>query len=91
MSQIAILEAFTDLPDTRGGQGRRHSIALCVAYLQGAVAAVNQGFLAIGDWIDSYQEQLKQIFVVERLPSYSTIRRVITYYLLLITYYLFFH
>ena len=77
MSQIAILEAFTDLPDARRGQGRRHSVALCVAIFTLAVAAGNQGFLAIGDWIDSYQKQLKKIFAVKRLPSYSTIRRVL--------------
>jgi hypothetical protein len=77
MSQIAILEAFTNLPDVRRGQGRRHSIALCLAIFTLAVVAGNQGFLAIGDWIDSYQKQLKQLFNVERLPSYSTIRRVL--------------
>lgn len=77
MSQIAILEAFTDLPDARREQGRRHSVALCVAIFTLAVAAVNQGFLAIGDWIDSDQKQLKQIFAVKRLPSSSTIRRVL--------------
>jgi hypothetical protein len=77
MSQIAILEVFADLPDVRRGQGRRHSIALCVSIFTLAVTAGNQGFLAIGDWIDSYHEQLKQIFAVERLPSYSTIRRVL--------------
>lgn len=42
-----------------------------------ASRAGNQGFLAIGDWIDSYSEQLKQLFKVARLPSYSTIRRVL--------------
>lgn len=77
MSQIAILEAFTDLPDLRRGQGRRHSIAICLAIFTLAVAAGNQGFLAIGDWIDSYSKQLKQLFGVTRLPSYSTIRRVL--------------
>lgn len=46
-------------------------------YLPSAVVAGNQGFLAIGDWIDSYTEQLKQLFNVNRLPSYSTIRRVL--------------
>ena len=67
MSQIAILEAFEDLPDVRRGQGRRHSVALCLAIFTLAVVAGNQGFLAIGDWIDSYTEQLKQLFGVNRL------------------------
>ena len=79
MAEIAILEAFNNLPDVRRGQGRRHSIPLCLAIftLTLAVVAGNQGFLAIGDWIDSYQEQLKQLFNVHRLPSYSTIGRVL--------------
>ena len=77
MSQITILEAFADLPDVRRGQGRRHSIPLCLAIFTLAVVAGNQGFLAIGDWIDSYSKQLKQLFNVNRLPSYSTIRRVL--------------
>ena len=44
-----------------------------------AVVAGNQGFLAIGDWLASYQADLIEIFQVEknRLPSYSTIRRVL--------------
>lgn len=77
MSQVEILQAFTDFPEVRRKQGRRHSIPLCLAIFTLAVAAGNQGFLAIGDWIDSYQEQLKQLFGVARLPSYSTIRRVL--------------
>ena len=77
MSQISILEAFEGLPDVRRGQGRRHSLPLCLAIFTLAVTAGNQGFLAIGDWIDSYQEQLKKLFNVNRLPSYSTIRRAL--------------
>ena len=42
-----------------------------------AVAAGNQGFLAIGDWLKSYSRQLKELFAVEKLPSYSTIRRAL--------------
>lgn len=44
-----------------------------------AVVAGNQGFLAIGDWLESYREDLQLIFQPQkqRLPSYSTIRRVL--------------
>jgi len=37
------------------------------------------GFIAIGDWIRAYQGQLIDLFEVERerLPSYSTIRRML--------------
>ncbi|MGK7896749.1 MAG: transposase family protein [Xenococcus sp. (in: cyanobacteria)] len=77
MSEIAILEVFSDLGDVRRGQGKRHGLALCLALFTLAVAAGNRGFLAIGDWIDSYRSQLEQLFQVNRLPSYSTIRRVL--------------
>ena len=75
MSEIAILEAFSGMPDQRRKQGTRHSLQLCLALFTLAVAAGNQGFLAIGDWLKSYSEELKELFEVNRIPSYSTIRR----------------
>ncbi len=77
MSQIALLDVFEGMPDVRRKQGRRHSLQLCLALFTLAVAAGNQGFLAIGDWLNSYSRQLKELFAVERLPSYSTIRRAL--------------
>ena len=77
MSEIAILEVFAGLPDRRRKQGKRHSIPLCLALFTLAVAAGNQGFLAIGDWLKSYKHPLKELFSVERLPSYSTVRRAL--------------
>ncbi|MBD2412232.1 hypothetical protein H6H01_16065 [Nostoc calcicola FACHB-3891] len=45
------------------------------------MAAGNKGFLAIGDWISSYHEQLIELFkpAKNRLPSYSTVRRTLLY------------
>ena len=77
MSEIAIIKAFSGMPDHRRKQGTRHSLELCLALLTLAVAAGNQGFLAIGDWLKSYREELKELFEVERIPSYSTIRRTL--------------
>ncbi len=51
MSQLAIVEAFADVPDTRRTAGQRHNQALCLALFTLAVAAGNRGFLAIGDWL----------------------------------------
>ena len=44
-----------------------------------SVAAGNQGFWAIGDWLKIYREELIKLLKPEkeRLPSYSTIRRVL--------------
>ena len=75
MSQIALLDLFEGMSDVRRKQGKRHSLPLCLALFTLAVAAGNQGFLAIGDWLKSYKQQLKELFEVDILPSYSTIRR----------------
>lgn len=79
MSQLAIVEAFADLPDTRRTAGQRHSQALCLGLFTLAVVAGNRGFLAIGDWLKAYHEELVAIFSPPkgRLPSYSTIRRTL--------------
>jgi hypothetical protein len=77
VSEIAVLEAFSGMPDHRRKQGTRHSLELCLALFTLAVTAVNQGFLAIGDWLKSYNQELKELFEVNRIPSYSTIRRAL--------------
>lgn len=79
MTQLAILEAFKELPDTRRTAGQRHSQALCLALFTLAVAAGKRGFLAMGDWLKAYHEELVELFKPPkgRLPSYSTIRRTL--------------
>lgn len=76
---LEILEAFAELPDRRQTSGRRHQMALCLALFTLAVTAGNRGFLAIGDWLKSYHHELIELFnpPKKRLPSYSTIRRVL--------------
>lgn len=77
--RIEILEAFADIPDVRNPLGQRHDLALCLALFTLAVTAGNRGFLAIGDWLKSYRPELIDLFnpPKQRLPSYSTIRRVL--------------
>lgn len=75
--RIEILEVFAGLPDRRRNKGKRHPGNLCLALFTLAEVAGNRGFLAIGDWLKSYQQELIALFKPEhnRLPSYSTIRR----------------
>ena len=77
--RIEILEAFADLPDVRNASGKRHHMALCLALFTLAVTAGNRGFLSIGDWLKCYRSDLIALFnpPKHRLPSYSTIRRVL--------------
>lgn len=79
MTELAIVAAFSDLPDTRRTAGQRHQQALCLALFTLAVAAGNRGFLAIGDWLQAHHDELVQLFQPPkgRLPSYSTIRRAL--------------
>ena len=79
VERIEILEAFIDLPDVRKASGKRHHLALCLALFTLAVTAGNRGFLAIGDWLNCYRSELIALFNPPkgRLPSYSTIRRVL--------------
>ncbi len=77
--RIEILDAFAELPDVRNASGKRHQMALCLALFTLAVTAGNRGFLAIGDWLKCYRLHLIELFnpPKQRLPSYSTIRRVL--------------
>jgi len=77
--RIEILAVFADLPDVRQASGKRHQMTLCLALFTLAVTAGNRGFLAIGDWLNSYRQDLLELFQPpkQRLPSYSTIRRVL--------------
>jgi DDE_Tnp_1-associated len=68
MSEIAIVEAFRDLPDIRRVKGRRHTQSLCLALFTLAVAAGNRGFLAIGDWLKAYHAQLVILFNSDLAP-----------------------
>ncbi len=79
MSSLAIVEAFRNLPDFRRGAGRRHEHALCLALFTLAISAGCRGFLSISDWLSSYRGDLLVLFcpAKNRLPSYSTIRRVL--------------
>ena len=52
-------------------------MTLCLALFTLAVTAGNRGFLAIGDWLNSYRQDLLETVPTTEaaLPSYSTIRR----------------
>ena len=71
MSTLAIVEAFQELPDLRRGAGRRHDQALCLALFTLSVSAGCSGFIAISDWLASYQVDLLALFkpAKDRLPS----------------------
>jgi DDE_Tnp_1-associated len=79
MSTLAIVEAFSELPDPRRGAGCRHKYDVCLALFTLAISAGCRGFLAIGDWLKAYREPLIELFGVPKhgIPSYSTLRRAL--------------
>lgn len=79
VEHLEIIKAFENLPDIRRSSGKRHQMTLCLALFTLAVTAGNRGFLAIGDWLKCYRSELIALFnpPKQRLPSYSTIRRVL--------------
>lgn len=79
MSQLTIVEAFSDLPDNRRTAGQPHQQALCLALFTIALSAGNRVFLAIGDWLSAYHDELIALFdpPPERIPSYSTIQQAL--------------
>lgn len=58
MSQLAIVEAFADLPETCRTAGQRHTQALCLALFTLAIVAENRRFLGIEDWLKAYHNEL---------------------------------
>lgn len=64
MSQLVIVEAFTAMPDTR------HAQALCLALFTLSVTAGNRGFLAIGDWLWTYHDELVAMGITALREAY---------------------
>ena len=77
MRTLAVVEAFSELPDPRRGAGCRHKYALCLVLLTLAISAGCRGFLSIGDWLKAHREPLIALFGFPKhgIPLYSTLRR----------------
>ncbi|NJL63934.1 MAG: transposase family protein [Methylacidiphilales bacterium] len=53
---------------------QRHNLTLCLALFTLAIAGGNKGFLAIGDWISSYNEHFhdkKHNFIFSNVSTYK--------------------
>ena len=74
-----LLEALEAVPDPRTSSGRRHGLAFILLLVIMAMMSDYHGYRAIGDFIIRNAKALRQHFHPphNRLPSYSTIRRVI--------------
>ena len=74
---------FTDIPDPRRAQGRRHSLATVLAIAAGAILCGMRGYKAIADWAQSLGHKARQRFGCRRdttgfvVPSEYIIRNVL--------------
>lgn len=75
---------FTNIPDPRRRQGRRHKLATVLAIAAAATLCGMRGYLAISDWAQSLQEKARRRFGCRHennryiVPSLSIIRDVLT-------------
>jgi len=75
-----LYKKLSQLTDIRREQGKRHSIELIVIIVILGIMNSYDGYRAIGDFITRNREKLISTFKPKknRLPSYSTIRRVMS-------------
>jgi hypothetical protein len=57
---------FSDIPDPRRTQGRRHRLATVLAIAAGAVLCGARGYKAISDWADSLGAKARERFGCRR-------------------------
>jgi hypothetical protein len=73
-------EFFTDIPDPRRAQGRRHRLATVLAIAAGAILCGMRGYKAIADWANNLGPKARERFRCRRqggryrVPSESIIR-----------------
>jgi len=76
-------EFFTDIPDPRRPQGRRHRLSTVLAIAAAATLCGMRGYLAISDWAKSLGQKARERFRCRyqnrhyTVPSLSTIRDVL--------------
>lgn len=75
---VNLLEEIAQIPDPRSRSGRRHSLWLVLLLVILGVLSGCQGYRALGDFVSRHREALIERLDVpkSRLPSYSTLRRV---------------
>ena len=74
---------FSDIPDPRRAQGRRHRLSTVLAIAAGATLCGMRGYLAISDWANSLSQKARERFDCRYqnkrhiVPSMSIIRDVL--------------
>ncbi|WP_193200425.1 hypothetical protein [Nostoc sp. MG11] len=72
MLEVAIFKAFAELPNPRRSSSQRHTQAFCPILLTLVITAGNREFLAIGDWLRTYKEELIALFNLQKKSCFPT-------------------
>ncbi|MDX5396111.1 MAG: ISAs1 family transposase [Hymenobacteraceae bacterium] len=72
-----LIKQLDELPDKRRGAGKRHSIGVVLVLSIMATVSGMYSYHGMGDFVRANKEELLRLLGLKRLPSYSTIRRVI--------------
>ena len=79
MERFDLIKEFKKLDDPRRGQGRMHTIDIVLMIVILGTMSGFYGYRALGDFVNRYYSELVEFLQPknDKLPSYSTIRRVI--------------
>jgi hypothetical protein len=74
-----LLEVFAKLTDARRKEGKRHPVELCYVLFVMSIMSGYNGIKPFGQFINNNKDELLKYFkpAKGRLPSYSTIRRIL--------------
>jgi hypothetical protein len=75
----SLLEVFAKLPDARRGEGKRHSIEFCYVLFVLSIMSGYNGIKPFGQFVKNNHKELVKYLKPNkgRLPSYSTMRRIL--------------
>ena len=66
-------EFFSDIPDPRRRQGRRHSLACVLAISAGAVLCGQKGYKAISGWAEDLGQKARERFGCRKRKGYYSV------------------
>jgi predicted transposase YbfD/YdcC len=77
-NMFSLYEEFSKLSDVRRAQGKRHPLELVIMIVILSIMSGWDGYRAVGDFIEKNKKELIELLKPKknRLPSFSTIRRV---------------
>ena len=76
--KVSLIEILQEIPDFRERSGKRHPLWFVLLLIIMGTMSGYYGYRPLGDFVESHREALIELLSIpkKRVPSYSTIRRV---------------